>query len=141
MKKILSIACVAIVVAALASCKKTYVTNVTPNQTYTSTITPSQWMQTTDGKSDSVSIKLPNASNFFLNDSDATLVYFSYFQGVYEQIPEVYNGVSYSYFHYVSNGNLYMVLYAQPINGGAPVKPTSNVFVKLVLIPSNGSTY
>ncbi|HTK20457.1 MAG TPA: hypothetical protein VL442_13105 [Mucilaginibacter sp.] len=137
MKKLLSIACVALVVAALASCKKTYVTNVTPNQTFTSTITPSQWMQTTDGKSDSVSIKLPNASNFFLNDSDATLVYFSYFQGVYEQIPEVYNGVSYSYFHYVSNGNLYLVLYAQPINGGTPVKPTDNVFVKLVLIPSD----
>ena len=137
MKKILSIACVAIVVATLASCKKTYVTNVVPNQTFNATIAASQWTQTTDGKSDSISIKLPNATQFFLNDSDATLVYFSYFQGVYEQIPEVYNGVSYSYFHYTNNGNLYMVVYAQPIGGGVPVKPTNDILVKLVLIPSD----
>jgi uncharacterized protein YxeA len=131
MKKILSIACVALVVAALASCKKEYITNVTPNQTYLVTISPSQWTQTKDGKADSVSIKAAAIDNFF-NNNGATLVYFSFFNGVYEQIPEVYNGTSYSYFHYTGN----LVLYTQPVNGGVPVKPTSDIKVKLVLIPS-----
>ncbi|MDB4924667.1 hypothetical protein [Mucilaginibacter sp.] len=131
MKKILSIACVVLIVAALTSCKKTYVTNVTPNSTYLVTIPASSWMQTTDGKSDSVSIKAPAIDNFF-NNNGATLVYFSFFKGVYEQIPEVYNNVSYSYFHYTGN----LVLYSQPVGGGVPVKPTSDITVKLVLIPS-----
>jgi hypothetical protein len=131
MKKILSIACIALVVAALASCKKTYVTNVTPNQTYIATIAASSWTQTKDGKSDSVSIAAPAIDNFF-NNNGATLVYFSFFNGVYEQVPEVYNGTSYSYFHYTGN----LVLYSQPVNGGVPVKPTGDIKVKLVLIPS-----
>lgn len=138
MKKFLSIACVALVVAALTSCKKTYVTNVTPNVTWipTHAIQPSDWVQTTDGKSDSVDIAVPKGYEFF-NDSDATLVYFSFFTSVYEQVPEVYNGTSYSYFHYVGDDNgLHLVLYSQPVNGGTPVKPTGPISLKLVLIPS-----
>ena len=137
MKKILSIACVALVVAALASCKKTYVTNVVPNQTWlpNTPIQPSDWAQTTDGKSDSVDITVPRGYEFF-NQSDATLVYFSFVSGVYEQVPEVFNGISYSYFHYVANNSLHMVLYAQSATGTAPAKPTSAINFKLVLIPS-----
>jgi len=137
MKKILSIACVALVVAALASCKKTYVTQVTdtPNQTWLHTVQTSDWALTTDGKSDSVDVTVPNGYEFF-NQSDATLVYFSFVSGVYEQVPEVFNGISYSYFHYVSNNSLHMVLYAQSAGGTTPTKPTSSVGLKLVLIPS-----
>ncbi|TSJ43131.1 hypothetical protein FO440_02775 [Mucilaginibacter corticis] len=137
MKKILSIACIALVVAALASCKKTYVTNVVANQTWISDpIQTSDWTQTADGKADSVDLAVNGSYNFFDNKSDATLVYFSFVSGVYEQIPEVYNGVSYSYFHYSDNQGAHIVLYSQPVNGGTPVKPTSSVSVKLVLIPS-----
>ncbi|MBC7398768.1 MAG: hypothetical protein H7289_02395 [Mucilaginibacter sp.] len=138
MKKILSIACVALVVAAFVSCKKEYITNVTPNQTYITNpaIQPSAWSQTKDGKADSVDIALPSGVQFF-SKTDATLVYFSFFSGVYEQIPEVYNGTSYSYFHYVNNNILHLVVYTQPVNGGVPVKPTSAITVKLVLIPSS----
>jgi hypothetical protein len=137
MKKILSIACLALVVAAFASCKKTYVTNVTPNQTYIAPIAASSWTQTKDGKSDSVDVALPSGVQFF-SKTDATLVYFSFFAGVYEQVPEVFNGTSYSYFHYTDGQNLlHLVTYSQPINGGVPVKPTSTVTIKLVLIPSN----
>ncbi|HTH82567.1 MAG TPA: hypothetical protein VL490_06510 [Mucilaginibacter sp.] len=117
-------------VAAFTSCKKTYISQ-TPNQTYFVTVKASSWTQTADGKSDSVSIKAPAIDNFF-NDNGATLVYFSFFKGVYEQIPEVYNNVSYSYFHYPGN----LVLYSQPATGGTPVKPTDDIVVKLVLIPS-----
>ncbi|MDB5003161.1 MAG: hypothetical protein JWQ34_1386 [Mucilaginibacter sp.] len=135
MKKMLSIACAALVVAALASCKKTYVTNVNPAQTYTVTVAANSWAQTKDGKSDSVSLKAPAIDDFF-NNNGATLVYFSFFKGVYEQIPEVYNNVSYSYFHYVDSQGGHLILYSQPITG-APVKPTSDIVVKLVLVPSS----
>ena len=132
MKKLFPIACAALVVAALSSCTKRYVTEVTPNQTYFFNVKASSWTQTTDGKSDSVSVHAPEIDKFF-NDHGATLVYFSFFNGVYEQIPEVYNNVAYSYFHYPGN----FVLYAQPPAGGIPVKPTDDIVVKLVLIPSN----
>jgi hypothetical protein len=139
MKKILSIACLALIVAAFASCKKEYITNVAnvPNKTFITNpaIQPADWKQTTDGKSDSVDIPLPQGIDFF-SKTDATLVYFSFFNGVYEQIPEVFNGVSYSYFHYVSNNTLHLVVYSQPVNGGVPVKPTLPITMKLVLIPS-----
>lgn len=140
MKKLLSIACVALVVAALASCKKTYVTNVEPAQAWITdpAVTPSQWAQTTDGKSDSVDIAVNSNYDFFRSSTDATLVYFSFLQNVWEQIPEVYNGVSYSYFHYKDQHNkLHVVLYAQPVNGGTPVKPVDNITMKLVTIPAD----
>ncbi len=132
MKKLLSITCVVLIVAALSSCRKTYVTNVVPNQTYFVTVSASSWVQTTDGKSDSVSIKAPAIDSYF-NTHGATLVYFSFFNNVYEQIPEVYNNVAYSYIHYPGN----LVLYAQPPGGGTPVKPTNDITVKLVLVQSN----
>ena len=139
MKKILSIACVALVVAALASCKKTYVSNnVIANKTWISDpIQTSDWTQTKDGKADSIDLAVNGSYNFFVNESDATLVYFSFVSGVYEQIPEVYNSVSYSYFHYADNQGAHIVLYSQPVNGGTPVKPTSPITVKLVLVPSD----
>ncbi|MDB5116135.1 MAG: hypothetical protein JWQ79_1627 [Mucilaginibacter sp.] len=131
MKKYLSIACAAIAVAALSSCTKKYVTEGTPNQTYFVSVPATSWAQTADGKADSVSLKASAIDSYF-NDNGATLVYFSFFKGVYEQIPEVYNNVSYSYFHYKGN----LVLYAQT-PGNTPYKPTDDITVKLVLIPSN----
>jgi hypothetical protein len=132
MKKFFSIACLVLIVAALSSCTKKYITEATPNQTYFVTVPAANWVQTTDGKSDSVSIKAPAIDNYF-NDHGATLVYFSFYKGVYEQIPEVYNNVAYSYIHYPGN----LVLYAQPPGGGTPVKPTSDITIKLVLVDSN----
>ena len=132
MKKFFSIACLAIVVAALSSCTKKYISTGSNNQTYLITVKASSWTKTADGKSDSVAIKAPVIDNYF-NNNGATLVYFSFFKGVYEQIPEVYNNVSYSYFH--APGTL--VLYSQPATGGTPVLPTDDIVVKLVLVNSD----
>jgi hypothetical protein len=52
---------------------------------------------------------------------------------VYEQIPEVYNNVSYSYYNNAGN----LVLYSQDAVGSTPYLPTQDISVKLVLIPSN----
>ncbi|MES2810368.1 MAG: hypothetical protein V4619_17170, partial [Bacteroidota bacterium] len=87
MKKFLSIAFLAIVVMAFAACKKTYISE-TRNEVYNVDIPASSWVLEPDGKSYSVKITA-DAINKFFNDNGATLVYFSFFQGVYEQIPEV----------------------------------------------------
>jgi hypothetical protein len=132
MKKLLSIAFLAIVVMAFASCKKTYVTNV-PNEVYNVPIPASSWKLSEDGTSYFVTIEA-NAIGDIFNRDGAVLVYFSFFPGVYEQIPEVYNGNSFSYTHEVK----LVTLYAQsPVAGQPPVKPTDNINVKMVLIPAN----
>lgn len=138
MRKLLSIACVALVVAAFASCKKTYVTNVAPAQAWiASAVTPSQWVQTKDGKADSVDIPVNSKYDFFQNSTDATLVYFSFLPNIWEQVPEVYGGIAYSYFHYQDRNNtLHVVLYSQSASGSTPVKPVDNITMKLVTIPA-----
>jgi len=111
--------------------------NSQPNQTWISRpLVTSDWAQTRDGKADSIDIPVQVKYKFY-NDDDATLTYFSFVSGVYEQIPEVFNGISYSYFHYQDdNGTVHVVLYSQPVNGGTPVKPVDPITLKLVLIPS-----
>jgi hypothetical protein len=131
MKKFLTIAFLAIVVAAFASCKKTYVTT-TPNEVYNVTIPASSWILSADGKSYSVDIEANTIDKMF-NNSGAVLIYFSFFDGVYEQIPEVYNGNSFSYIHYV--GGVTFTAQAAAA-GGTPVKPTEEIKVKMVLIPA-----
>lgn len=143
MKKILSIAFVALFVVALASCKKTYVTqvtnNVVPNQTYNADIQVSDWTLTTDGKAYTRDIQIPTKD--FFNDTDATIAELTFDTGdskTYEPMPYVYNGVSFSYTHYISNtdGFPHIIVYSQ-LAGGAASKPTETVTVKLVLIPSS----
>jgi hypothetical protein len=140
MKKILSIACLVAIVAILASCKKTYVTNVVPNQTWISNqIAASAWVLSTDGKAYTYDISVPTKD--FFNDDDATIAELSFDTGkskTYEPMPYVYNGVSYSYVHYISStdGLPHITLYSQLAGSGAAAKPTDPVIVKLVLIPS-----
>jgi hypothetical protein len=131
MKKLLSIAFLAIVVMAFASCKKTYVE--TRNEVYNVTIPASSWVLSTDGKSYTTDVEADAIDRMF-NNSGATLVYFSFFNGVYEQIPEVYNGNSFSYIHYEGG----ITFTAQAAAGGTtpPVKPIEDIRVKLVLIPA-----
>jgi hypothetical protein len=114
-----------------ASCTKRYDT-VVPNQSITYTVKTTDWSVTADGRSDSVSLSANQIGNY-LTKNGAVLVYFSFFEGVYEQIPEVYNNVSYSYYNNAGN----LVLYSQDAVGSTPYLPTQDISVKLVLIPSN----
>jgi hypothetical protein len=131
MKKVLSILCLVLVTIAFSSCKKEYVTNVVPNQTILFNVPSSAWTLSTDGKSYYTVISTPEIDSYF-NDYGGVLAYFSFTTGVYEQIPEVYNGVSYSYTHNAGS----VVLYAQSFDGTTPVIPQALVF-KLLLLPSS----
>ena len=129
MKKILSILFIAVVAIGLSSCKKTYITP-NPNQTIFINVPANTWVLSDDGKSYHAVLNTPEIDNYF-NDYGGVLVYFSFNQGVYEQVPYVYNNVAYSYTH--NEGSV--VLYAQTPNGVTPIKPDA-LTVKLLLLNS-----
>ena len=129
MKKILSILFVAVIAIGLSSCKKTYITP-NPNQTILFDVPVSSWVLSDDGRSYYALLSTPEIDSYF-NDNGGVLVYFSFNKGVYEQVPYVYNNVSYSYTH--NQGSV--VLYAQTPNGVTPIRPNA-MTLKLLLINS-----
>ncbi|MDB5132106.1 MAG: hypothetical protein JWR02_1855 [Mucilaginibacter sp.] len=130
MKRILSIMCAVVVIAA-SSCTKQYVTP-NPNQTILIPVASTSWTTTDGGKTYSSVVSMPEIDSYF-NNHGGVLVYFSFTTGVYEQIPEVYQGVSFSYTH--NQGSL--ALYAQASDGVTVIQPPSNLTMKLLLIASN----
>ena len=130
MKKILSIVCVIVAVAA-SSCTKQYITP-NPNQSMLINVASTTWTTADGGKTYQSVINSPEIDNYF-NDHGGVLVYFSFTNGVYEQVPEVYQGVSFSYTY--NQGSL--ALYAQASDGVTVITAPANLVMKLVLIPSN----
>jgi opacity protein-like surface antigen len=132
MKKILLIIGCIITLAA-TSCTKQYVTPGSTNQTVYATVNPTDWTLFTDGKSYFASINVPEISTNF-NQIGGIIVALSYDNGAtYEQLPEVYNGTSFSFTY--NQGNV--SIYAQSPDGGTAVKPTAAVKVKIILVDSN----
>jgi hypothetical protein len=130
MRKHLLIICCTMTLLAATSCTKQYVTP-NPNQTILFTIT--SWALTSDSKAYATNLDIPEIDSYFQGHG-GVLVYLSFDSGVtYEQVPEVYNNLSYSYTH--SAGIL--TLYAQTADGTQPVNPPSNIQVKVVLVASN----
>ena len=127
MKRVLSILSVVLITIAFSSCKKTYVTP-NPNQSILFNVPTTAWTLSTDKRSYYTVISTPEIDSYF-NDYGGVLAYFSFDKGVYEQIPEVYNGISYSYTHNAGS----VVLYAQSYDGGTPIVPAALTF-KLVLL-------
>jgi len=129
MKRILTIVCCAVVLFAISSCTKNY---VTPNNTETvyAKIPPSAWtLYTVDNKSYMAPITVPEIGPGFAQ-TGGLIVAISYTNGVYESIPEVYNGTSFSYTYNTGN----VTLYAQSPDGSTPVQPTDTVRVKITLV-------
>lgn len=130
MKKILTIISCIVLIAA-TSCTKQYITP-NPNQTVLFTVPSSSWTTTDGGKTYSSVINTPEIDTYF-NNHGGVLVYFSFTNGVYEQIPETYQGVSFSYTH--NPGSI--ALYSQASDGISIIQPPADMTLKLVLIPSN----
>ena len=131
MKKILTIVCCTFVLFSVSSCTKQYITP-NPNVTVTATLAPSDWTLYTDGKSYQAPITVPAIGSGFAQYG-GVIVAISYANGVYEQIPEVYNGVSYSYTYNAGN----VTIYAQSADGTTAVQPTQNINVKITLVATN----
>jgi len=135
MKRILTIVCCAVMLLSVSSCTKKYITP-NPNQTIIRDIVSSDWTLYSDpGGVNSYRVPLEvseidNASAQY----DGVLVSISYDGGdTYEQLPEVYGNLSYSYTY--NGGNV--TLYAQTPDGGTAVQPSLPIKVKIVLVYSN----
>ena len=135
MKKLLSIVCCAVVLLSVSSCTKQYITP-NPNQTIIRDITSADWtLSTATGV---VAYQAP--LDVPIDDTSAALdgliVSISYDGGkTYEQLPEVYGNISYSYTYNAGN----VTLYAQTPDGTTAVQPTDPIKVKIVVVYSNPS--
>ncbi|MBS7563894.1 hypothetical protein KHS38_05710 [Mucilaginibacter sp. Bleaf8] len=131
MKKILSVLCCAIMLVA-TSCKKEYI-NENNNRTIQFTTTSNSWTTSDGGRIFSTNLDIPEIDDYF-QDHGAPLVYISFDNGAtYEPISEVYNGVSYSFYHSVGQ----LIVEAQAYNGTNVINNPSNAVIKVVLIDSN----
>ncbi len=120
------------VVLVFSSCKKEYVAVANDNQTISIPVQSADWATNDYGVTYSVSLNVPEITYNF-NQTGEVLVYISYGNNVYEQIPEVYGNTSYSFTH--SPG--VVTVYAQDINHKSMIDP-GNVTIKIVLA---GSSY
>lgn len=116
----------------LASCTKQY-TEVTPNETVYADLKPSDWTKADTSVDYTALINTPQIDNYF-NTHGGIVVYFTFDNGQsYEQIPEVYNNVSFTY-TYTPGG---IELYAQKGDGTALTSAPEALTAKIVLVPSN----
>ena len=136
MKKILTLVCCTILLAA-TSCTKKYITPANITAIYTIAGTTGWEVYTDDGGNKSWFSKLENLpeQDQYAQDNGGVLVYISYDKGVtYEALPEVYNGVSYSYTSEVGRINIF----AQGANGAHLAQaPADEIKVKVVLVDSS----
>jgi hypothetical protein len=135
MKKIITIlGCV--ILLAVSSCTKQYVSPATTNQTVYADLTSTSWVPYTDSngsKSYTASISVDLIDPNFAQVG-GIIVAISYDGGTtYEQLPETYANVAYSYTYNAGN----VSLYAQSANGATAVQPTLPIKVKIILVDSN----
>ncbi len=127
MKKSLLAICLLLILAS-AGCKKD---QLVPNRTIITNLSSGNWIPVNGGRTYTASIDMPEINNYF-NDYGGVLVYISFENGTYEQIPQVYNGVSYSYI--TRTGQI--VLEIQSADGVGTVTPPGSIKVKIILIDS-----
>ncbi|MBK0377882.1 hypothetical protein [Mucilaginibacter segetis] len=132
MKKLLSILCIAVIAFTASSCKKETIVAPNNNQTILVNLRSQDWVTTDNGKNYTQIIDVPELDSY-LTDHAGVLVYLTINDGVYEQVPEVYQGVSYSYTY--SQGTV--VLYAQSYDGAQTTPVPPNAIAKIVLVDSN----
>jgi hypothetical protein len=134
MKK-LTLLLICIASLGLASCKKdTIVNQTTPNITIIRDVSPSQWVLSANSQTYSVDLNIGAIDQYHI-DNEGTLVYISYNDGKsYIQLPFVYNIDAYSFEVYP--GGLSIDIQSSDLQNRAPIKPTSNVRIKVVLVAS-----
>ena len=118
-----------ILLFSLNGCTKEY---VMPNRTVITELRPDDWVNVQgQDRNYYAEIDMPEIDDY-VNERYGVLVYVSFGNRSYEQIPQVYNGVSYSY--YTRPGQIIMEL--QGSDGTSVVSPPGSMTVKIVLIES-----
>ncbi|MDF3078068.1 MAG: hypothetical protein K0S09_1957 [Sphingobacteriaceae bacterium] len=117
------------ILLTLSSCEKNEY--IVPNRTILVTLGAGNWISSAGGRNYLAAIDVPEIDSYF-NDYGAVLVYASFGNHVYEQIPEVYDGVSYSFSHKPGQ----IVIEIQSSDGKTVISPPGNVTIKVVLLES-----
>jgi hypothetical protein len=135
--KILLLLCMATL--GLASCKKDTIVQETQNRTIILTVHPTEWVAYANGKGFSAKLDIPEVDQISV-DTEGILVYVDHPEDVnsYIPLPYVYAGDSYSFQH--MTGGITIDIQASEYSTVAPVKPTTDIRVKVVLIPSRDVT-
>lgn len=135
--KFLLLLCISVI--GLSSCEKETLVQDTPNRTVVLTIKPDKWVAYENGKGYSVDLDIPEIDQFNV-EIEGILVYLDHPVNVssYIQMPYVYSGVSYSYEHF--NGGIAVDIQAAEFATKFPSRPTTDIRVKVVLIPSRDVT-
>ena len=138
MKK-LTILFLCIATLGLASCKKdTIINQTTPNRTIVLNVAASSWTLSSDGYTYYTNLNVPEIDDISIND-EAVLVYISFDNGAsYLQMPFVYDVDAYS--TVISKGKVEIDIQSADFQKTAPVKPTKNAKVKVVLIAAENVT-
>jgi len=135
MKRILTIFSCA-VLFVLSSCTKQYITPGTTNQTFYANVATTDWTLYTDSSCNKSYTAPINISALDPNFAQigGVIVAISYDGGnTYEQLPEVYDNLSYSYTYNAGN----VSLYAQSADGTTAILPSAAIKVKIILVDSN----
>lgn len=111
-----------------SACKKE---TIVPNRTIITTLNSGDWIAFNGGRTYTAAIDMPEIDDYF-NDYGGVLVYISFDNNTYEQIPQVYDGVSYSYVTRAGQ----IVMEVQSSDGIGVITPPGQVRVKIVLIES-----
>ncbi|HWB25357.1 MAG TPA: hypothetical protein VG738_07745 [Chitinophagaceae bacterium] len=127
MKKILCFASLAMLIGITGCTKKEI---VTPNITVTTTIRSSDWQYDNSTKTWYVNIDMPEIDSY-VNDTNGILVSISFGDGVYELIPDIYNGYAFYVTH--SPGNLTIEAQNQL---GTTYAPSTAIIAKIVIVAS-----
>jgi len=119
-----------LILVLFSSCTKNNV--VIPNTTITTDVLSTDWKYSTTTKTYYVNITMPELTQQ-TNATDGILVSFSAGNDIYEAVPEVYNGDSYTFTHQPG----IITIEVQTANGATVNPPTYTIHLKIVLIPSN----
>jgi len=135
MKNRLLLVLFCIATLGLASCKKDTYIQETQNRTIILTIAPSAWNVSSDGRTITTDVKIPEIDQLNV-DIEGVLVYLDHPVNVdsYIQLPYVYSGATYSYEHF--NGGVAIDIQRSEFSTQNPTRPTVPIRVKVVLIPS-----
>jgi len=105
---------------------------IIPNKTVFIEITPNMWQLVSASNTYQVAIDMPEL-DAYTSESNSVQVDLSFNDGAsYEALPQVYGGVTYLY----SYGENTLYLDVQSSDGVEPVRLTSTILVKVVLIVS-----
>ncbi len=106
--------------------------SIVPNRTILTQIRAGDWVTTDNGITYNTSIDMPEIDDYF-NERGAALVYVSFGSVDYEQIPQVFTGISY---RYITRPGMIVITIENSDGTGTVRPPGSAMDVKIVLIDS-----